>query len=74
MFRDVLARAPQYVNLLLVDGETGVIASARPADRMDAHRSLMARAQETEFAVGPMRLVGAARAPSLEARLSAPCR
>jgi hypothetical protein len=33
MLRDVLERAPQYVNLLLVEGETGVIASARPADR-----------------------------------------
>jgi diguanylate cyclase (GGDEF)-like protein len=57
MFRDILAVSAHYGNFVLADADGAVVASAYPAALDPADRSLMATAETSSFAVGPIRLV-----------------
>ena len=66
LFRDVVASAPGYRDLLLADRAGVVVAAARPRDLDEADRALVARAEAETFAVGPIRRAGSSGLPSFE--------
>jgi diguanylate cyclase (GGDEF)-like protein len=72
MFRNVLAASALYGNLLLADAEGVVIASAHPGTLDAEDRALLARAEASTFAVGPIRLVGPAPLPTFSVAHSVP--
>jgi diguanylate cyclase (GGDEF)-like protein len=64
LFHDVLAGSPDSENLLLADVEGIVVASAQPASLDAEDRALVALAEASPFAVGPIRFAGPATVPT----------
>ena len=72
VFRDVIAAAPAYGNILLA-GPEGVLAAGRHPETIDdADRALLARAAASTFAAAPIRTPSHDRFPTLDVAHAVP--
>jgi diguanylate cyclase (GGDEF)-like protein len=66
LFRSVVAASPGFTNVLLTDREGNVAAGAHPGGVEVEDRTLLASAQASTFAVGPIQLAASASFPTFD--------